>query len=112
VDKFEAVVDGGLLSKFVNALCNRPLIHDLVRTACGSGRLQLQITRSDSMINHPLPQVVLTNDFRPKEKVGENPPDNDDAPIRSCEYTERTEERQTAGNGLVLIPSPSGRGLG
>jgi len=48
------------------------------------------------LINHPLPQVVLTN-FRPKEKVGENPPDNDDAPIRNWDYTESREARQTAG---------------
>ena len=44
--------------------------------------------------NGPLPQAVLT----PKEKVGENPPDNDDAPIRNWDYTERREARQTAGN--------------
>lgn len=30
--------------------------------------------------------------------MGENPPDNDDAPIRSWDYTERREARQTAGN--------------
>jgi hypothetical protein len=28
VNQFDAVVDGGLLGKFLNALCNRPLIHD------------------------------------------------------------------------------------
>jgi len=60
----------------------------------------------DSMINHPLPQVVLTSDFRPKEKVGENPPDNDDAPIRKRDYTERREARQTAGNERGLSPLP------
>jgi len=42
MDQFNAVVDGCLLGKFLNPLCNRPLIHDfnlrLVRTACGSGR--------------------------------------------------------------------------
>ena len=33
--------------------------------------------------------------FRPKEKVGENPPDNDDAdPIRKRDYTERRGEGQ------------------
>ena len=32
--------------------------------------------------------------MRPKEKVGENPPDNDDAPIRSWDYTERIGEGQ------------------
>jgi hypothetical protein len=30
VHQLDAVVDGRLLGKFVNALCNRPLIHDHV----------------------------------------------------------------------------------
>jgi hypothetical protein len=28
MNQFDSVVDGSLLSKFLNALCNRPLIHD------------------------------------------------------------------------------------
>ena len=49
-----------------------------------------------SRITHRLKSVPL---FRPKEKVGENPPDNDDAdPIRKRDYTERREGRQTAGD--------------
>src|ERR1043166_2109725 len=52
VDKFKTVIDCGLLGQFSDAFCNRRLIH---------------------LLGRKLPTCAT---FRPKEKVGQNPPDN------------------------------------